>query len=190
MGACTVETSMEVSLNMKNRTVTGPGDSTSRCVYIYLKKTNSTNGKRHTQLSVLSSVIHSCQIEKQSVHQQMKGWRRYGGHARVHTHTHVHTHARAHTHTHAHTNVHTCVCPHGRALYWGKEPAKKTGDGVRETQGQQRRGPGRRGDQIRVGGKGPRAPTDFSLGNGGAGEGGFSARCAGSWGSLVSLGNL
>ena len=115
MGACTVETSMEVSLNMKNRTVTGPGDSTSRCVYIYLKKTNSTNGKRHTQLSVLSSVIHSCQIEKQSVHQQMKGWRRYGGHARVHTHTHVHTHARAHTHTHAHTNVHTCGCPHGRA---------------------------------------------------------------------------
>ena len=84
-------------------------------VCIYLKKTNSTNGKRHTQLSVLGSVIHSCQIQKQSVHQQMKGWRRYGGHARAHTrtraHTHTCTHAHAdtcaHMHTHAHTRTHT-----------------------------------------------------------------------------------
>ena len=104
--------SMEVSLKMKNRTVTGPGDSTSRCVCIYLKKTDSTNGKRHTQLSVLSSVIHSCQIQKQSVHQQMKGWRRYGGHARAHTHTCTRTHTHTRAHTHMQTRVHTCTCMH------------------------------------------------------------------------------
>lgn len=75
-------------------------------------------------------------------------------------------------------------------LVLGEGASRGDGDGARETEGQQRRGPGRRGDQIRVGGKGPRAPTDSSLGNGGAGEGGFSARSAGSWGSLVSLGNL
>ena len=64
------------------------------------------------------------------------------------------------------------------------------GDRVRETEGQLRRGPGRLGDRIRVGGKGHRGPIDFSLGNGGAAESGFSARCAGSWGNPISLGTL
>ena len=58
IGAATVENSMEVSQETKNRTNIGPSNPTPGCIS---EKKKNTNSKRYMHPNVHSSIIYNCQ---------------------------------------------------------------------------------------------------------------------------------